>query len=118
MSSLSKPLKAYIGWFLALIGGFAIGFGAGVLMIMRMLVERWDYAGDLSLLSDFLIICMILVLLGVVAGGIGLYAIHSSLKTESPKPSLPSLEKKFCRYCGTENKSDAVFCEKCRKKLD
>lgn len=24
--------------------------------------------------------------------------------------------KFFCRYCGTENKSDAVFCEKCGKK--
>jgi len=23
----------------------------------------------------------------------------------------------FCRYCGAENKSDAVFCEKCGKKL-
>lgn len=25
--------------------------------------------------------------------------------------------KFFCRYCGGENKSDAVFCEKCGKKL-
>jgi len=25
--------------------------------------------------------------------------------------------KFFCRYCGAENKSDAVFCERCGKKL-
>jgi uncharacterized membrane protein YvbJ len=23
----------------------------------------------------------------------------------------------YCRYCGKENKSDAVFCEKCGKQL-
>jgi len=27
-----------------------------------------------------------------------------------------SEEKKFCRYCGAENKTDADFCEKCGKK--
>ena len=26
-------------------------------------------------------------------------------------------EKRFCRYCGAENKTDAVFCEKCGKKI-
>jgi hypothetical protein len=38
-----------------------------------------------------------------------------------PPPPPPSLfepsEKKFCRYCGNENKTDAVFCEKCGKKI-
>jgi len=39
-----------------------------------------------------------------------------------PPPPPPSLvatpeEKKFCRYCGTENKTDAIFCEKCGKKI-
>jgi len=29
----------------------------------------------------------------------------------------PSGMHAFCRYCGAENKSDAVFCEKCGKKL-
>jgi ribosomal protein L40E len=27
-------------------------------------------------------------------------------------------EKKFCRYCGAENKTDAKFCEKCGKKIE
>lgn len=39
-----------------------------------------------------------------------------------PPPPPPSLvatseEKKFCRHCGAENKTDAVFCEKCGKKI-
>lgn len=29
----------------------------------------------------------------------------------------PSETKFFCRYCGAENKSDAIFCEKCGKRI-
>jgi len=35
----------------------------------------------------------------------------------SPVPVATSEEKKFCRYCGGENKMDAVFCEKCGRKV-
>lgn len=34
-----------------------------------------------------------------------------------PAPIAKSDVEKFCRYCGTEQKSDAVFCEKCGKHL-
>lgn len=34
-----------------------------------------------------------------------------------PMPVATSEEKKFCRYCGAENKTDAVFCEKCGKNI-
>jgi len=39
-----------------------------------------------------------------------------------PPPPPPSLlaspeESKFCRYCGFNNKTDAIFCEKCGKKI-
>jgi|GEM_PF-7058887 len=27
-------------------------------------------------------------------------------------------QKKYCQYCGSENKSDAVFCGKCGKQID
>lgn len=27
-------------------------------------------------------------------------------------------QKKYCQYCGSENKSDAVFCVKCGKQID
>jgi len=29
----------------------------------------------------------------------------------------PQSARLFCRYCGAENKSDAVFCERCGKKI-
>ena len=34
-----------------------------------------------------------------------------------PVAVATSEEKKFCRYCGAENKTDADFCEKCGKKI-
>lgn len=34
-----------------------------------------------------------------------------------PEPVAITEEKRFCRYCGAEQKSDAVFCEKCGKKI-
>jgi len=38
----------------------------------------------------------------------------------APHPSVPvttTEEKKYCRYCGAKNKTDADFCEKCGKKI-
>jgi len=35
--------------------------------------------------------------------------------TDTKPPS--SKDKFFCRYCGAENEADAVYCEKCGKKL-
>ncbi len=35
----------------------------------------------------------------------------------SPEPVATTEGKRFCRYCGAENKTDAVFCEKCGKKI-
>jgi ribosomal protein L40E len=38
--------------------------------------------------------------------------------TTSPQPlASASVQKKYCRYCGAENKSDAAFCEKCGKQI-
>jgi len=34
-----------------------------------------------------------------------------------PEPVATPEEKRFCRYCGAEQKSDAVFCEKCGRKV-
>lgn len=46
------------------------------------------------------------------------------LTVQEPVPSPPielyheePEEMKFCRYCGAETKTDAVFCEKCGKKI-
>jgi ribosomal protein L40E len=37
-----------------------------------------------------------------------------SMKEEK---SMVKDDKFYCRYCGRENEADAVFCEKCGKKL-
>ena len=36
-----------------------------------------------------------------------------------PKSQQPQVESKkmFCRYCGAENEYDAVFCQKCGRKM-
>ena len=45
----------------------------------------------------------------------------SQIKKEAPSKEEEVKEKEkdgfYCRYCGTENELDAVFCEKCGKKL-
>lgn len=37
-------------------------------------------------------------------------------RNETARPP-ETKEKRFCRYCGAENKTDATFCEKCGKKI-
>jgi len=34
-----------------------------------------------------------------------------------PQARTPPAEKKYCQYCGTENRSDALFCKKCGTRL-
>lgn len=119
MPSLSKSLKAYGGWSSALLSGILIGFGVLLLIVMRMLVETFGTVGDPHAYADVQLWGTFLIIFGVVLGAVGIYEISSSLKTVSPQPSITTLEgKKYCRYCRTENKSDAVFCEKCGKKID
>jgi len=36
---------------------------------------------------------------------------------ESPEALADRTEGKYCRYCGSENKVDAIFCEKCGKNI-
>lgn len=40
-----------------------------------------------------------------------------SLPTTPSVPIALSEEKRFCRYCGAEQKSDAVFCDACGKRI-
>jgi hypothetical protein len=32
-------------------------------------------------------------------------------------PPSPSMPQKYCSFCGAENKSDAIFCERCGKQI-
>ena len=108
----------YGGWFSGLLGGILIGAGISLLWVSRTLVEITERVGDPLAYADVQLWGVIVIFLGIVFGAIGIYAIYSSPKTLSPKPSVTvSVGKKYCRYCGTETKSDTVFCEKCGKKL-
>lgn len=142
MSRLSKSLKAYGGWFSGLIGGLIIGFGIMLLLISPLIVsvhEAWtneindilntwrslhpnDDIPTAQIPSEVYygyanvrLWGAIAIFIGLIIGVIGLYEIHHSLKTVSSEPLV--MEKKYCRYCGAENKSDAIFCEKCGKKM-
>jgi ribosomal protein L40E len=42
---------------------------------------------------------------------------RSEVTVTSKTPEASSLSKTFCRYCGVENETDAVFCKKCGKKI-
>jgi hypothetical protein len=47
------------------------------------------------------------------------YSLEKKLfQTPPPPPPInPSFSASFCRYCGTQNARDAVFCSKCGKRL-
>ena len=115
--------QAYNGWLFALIGGGCIGFGAAVILIPRVIMEGImainptvvivpeSYA-NVQLLGAFII------MIGLLSCILGVYMISRSQRTLShTQPSISTTEKKFCRYCGTENSEDAIFCEKCGKKI-
>jgi len=41
----------------------------------------------------------------------------TAIKEQCQKEEDLQMRAHFCRYCGAENKDDAVFCEKCGKKI-
>ncbi len=145
MSDLSRHARAYGGWFSGLMGGLIIGLGIMFLMIIPMAMkanEAWtdemNYVLDKwrSLHPDDDVpparvpseaqyayanaqtYGVVFVFMGALFGAAGVYEIRASLKTAPPQPSVAaSTGKKYCGYCGAENKSDAVFCGKCGKKI-
>ena len=38
-------------------------------------------------------------------------------EAETVSSSTTPMLKRYCRFCGAENKRDAVFCEKCGKQI-
>jgi len=105
----------------------AIFYRKSFATLSEMSGERlFDTAGLLLLLGAILTIVLIGFILLFVAWILitaGFFAIKTQT-TQLPAPAPPptpaapvAVKKKFCRYCGTENKIDAVFCQKCGKKL-
>jgi ribosomal protein L40E len=60
-------------------------------------------------------------LLGVIVVVIGFVIRDEPPKSVAPVPYVPPapslVPKKYCRFCGSENKNDAVFCEKCGRQI-
>ncbi|MGD8506413.1 MAG: DUF973 family protein [Candidatus Bathyarchaeota archaeon] len=96
--------------------------------------KMFDTAGLLLLIGAILTIILVGAVLQFIAwilAAVGFFSIKTTTTQVSaappsppPPPSPPSaptvvvtVEKKYCRYCGTENQSDAVFCAKCGKKI-
>jgi len=86
--------------------------------------KMFDTAGLLLFIGAILTIVLIGALVSLVAWilvAVGFFAIKT-LPTPLPPlappqaPSAPT-ERIYCQYCGTANKSDAVFCKKCGKKM-
>ena len=66
----------------------------------------------------------ILKLIAWILAAVGFFNIRipsqppSPTPSPTPAPTFTSKEKRFCRYCGTQLPSDALFCSKCGKKVD
>lgn len=103
--------------------------------------KMFETAGLLLLIGAVLTIILVglvLLLVAWILAAVGFFSIRTPT-TQPPAPARPtppvpppppsakplepavpvpvSAEKMYCRYCGTENKTDAVFCVKCGKKI-
>jgi len=98
--------------------------------------KMFDTAGLLLLIGAILTIILVGTILQFIAwilAAVGFFSIKiptgptpattpPPTTTPAPAPapaptvSVP-VEKKYCRYCGTENRTDAAFCEKCGKRI-
>jgi uncharacterized membrane protein len=90
--------------------------------------KMFDTAGLLLLIGAILTIILVGAVLQFIAwilAAVGFFSIKTpTTQVSAAPPSSPSaptvavtVERKYCRYCGTENQSDAVFCAKCGKKI-
>jgi len=110
-----------------LIGGGALGLGIGMAWIVQILPpileERFDIQFDPQATFGVLNATWIMFLFGVimiVIGCVEVYKAYNAIEhITKPRPeAIHKVERKFfCRYCGKENKPDAVYCEGCGKKL-
>jgi hypothetical protein len=108
---------AYSGWLLALLCGSSIGSGVSFFLFTRTLIGRTPTI-DPTIYADVQLLGAFLVFVGLTSGVLGFFATYNSTKMAIDKPAAsPFVGKRYCRYCGAENKNDAYFCEKCGKMI-
>ena len=90
----------------------------------------FETAGLILLIGAIIpIIGEVLKFIAWILAAVGFFSIKTpttqvSVVAPSPPPRPPSAptmpvseEKKYCQYCGTENKVEAIFCQKCGKQI-
>lgn len=77
--------------------------------------------GWLTSTNQGLAIVILIIVALVIVFAVLLHYTLSKKKSKLTEPRqaspMPSASTYYCRYCGSENKSDAMFCQKCGKKL-
>lgn len=64
------------------------------------------------------VVMTIIIVIGISATVIVNMPTHpEQIPSTSPVFVATTKEKRFCRYCGAQNKTDADFCERCGKKI-
>jgi uncharacterized membrane protein len=54
-----------------------------------------------------------------ILAAVGFFSIKKIAKApESPATVPPANDKQFCKYCGAPIQPDAIFCQKCGKKIE
>jgi len=53
-----------------------------------------------------------------ILAAVGFFNIKKSTKLPESTEAVTSTKKQFCTYCGTPIEPDAIFCQKCGKKLE
>jgi ribosomal protein L40E len=99
-----------------------IGLGLGVMLLIgavlayslanMYLTPSIYYDGKLG--RAYLNYSVILGVFGIISLITGLGFLWRARQETTP-PAIT--EKKYCRFCGSENKSDASYCVKCGKPL-
>jgi len=96
---------------------FDFAYFADVLPSFLRFLLQW-ISNDIA--RVLMVLGIIATLLRAIYTAILYVFVHRELSKPTPStpPTVPvTVEKKFCRYCGAKNNSDAVFCGKCGKRL-
>ena len=110
----------------ALISGVILGFGIFTIIVPRIILQGiMDINPTVGINAEpyatIHLFGAFLIMFGVLSFILDIFLINRSLRTpiiqSQPPPPPASMEKKYCRYCGTANSKDAVYCEKCGKNI-